>query len=790
VRREELVRFTELMARFEGVFGEGEVGFATAPARINIIGEHIDYVEYFKTAVLPFASAQHTTIIALRLREDRLIKAHTLASGYPPSQFSLDEFIPPDLPDPQDRWMAYLARIGVPKPNWINYIKASAFYLQNLHPDLPLKGMDLMVDSTIPPAGGASSSSALVVASGIGMRAVNGMKLDMDELAESSSQAEWFVGTRGGKMDHATMCFARENHALLISFHPFSAELIPMPVKRYRWVTFYAHPADKGDAVMSEYNERSVVSKFIVPMLLERALSRNDSARVRWEHVLNAIASRDEHALKKETETIEAILSLLPSTITLREFLAMFGEIGERLRELYPVLFQVRGINSPLKIRDRARHHLGEIGRVISAADLLRKARGAELEGDEKAELDRMAEIGGLLNETHRSLRDLYEVSTERLERLVEIVRECDDVLGARVMGGGFGGNVLTLVRERGVEKLIEKVRRDYYSEDTSGPSFIMISTPGDGSRYIPPLEAKRMKLIMLANDPVGWGRNEEKIQAIVDELLDGKPSRPIRPIIIVAGKGVRARRSGLKVPKPLAPVFNTPVVRYVLDKFLALPFPVGKPVVVVSPEVSDRVREVLAGYEVDYAVQKRALGTANAVLAAREALDGFDGDVAVIWGTQPVVRVETIEKSILIHQAARFSSMTFPTVLRSKPYAPIVRDDRGWVVDSLETHLEGAEAPEFGEDNVGFFVLPSEEMFEALEALHRDHYLPEGRYDTPRGELGFPNMMVRWLAGEDRLILALAMADFRETKGIKTKEDLEIVERYISELSHSLSAS
>ena len=780
MKRETLSRFIGLMKRFEERFGEGEMGFATAPARINIIGEHIDYVEYFKTAVLPFASDRHTMIVAFRPREDDIVRAETLTPGYPPGSFSIGEFRPPDDPDPGRRWMSYLAELGVPPPNWINYIKASAFYLQNLRPEESLRGIDLLVESTIPPAGGASSSSALVVVSGIGVRAANGMKIDMDELAESSSRAEWLVGTRGGKMDHATMCFARENHALLISFHPFSVEPIPMPVERYRWVTFYAHPADKGSAVMSEYNERSAVSKFIIPALLRDVLSRNESLEIRWRSLLNAIASRDRASLDREWETIEMVLSLLPQSITLREFLSRFEEMEGELRELYPALFQVKGMDSPLKVRDRAEHHLGEIRRVIAAAEILKEAHEAGSEGDIRGEIDRMTRIGRLLDETHRSLRDLYEVSTGRIEELIQLIRSCDGVLGARVMGGGFGGNILALIMEEDVRRAIENVRSRSY-KDT-----IMISSPGDGSIHIPSSESKRFRLIELANDPVRWRENEGEIRAIVDGLLRERPSRPVKPVIVAAGKGVRARRSGLEVPKPLAPVFGTPVVRYVLEKFLALPFDVERPVVIVSPETLDPIRKALSGYQVDYVVQEEALGTANAVLSARERLRDFDGDVAVIWGIQPVVRVETIRDSILIHQAARFSSMTFPTALRSNPYAPIVRDEEGWVIDSLETHLEGAKAPEVGEDNIGFFLLPCREMFESLEKLHREHYLPEGKYDTPGGELGFPNMMVREMAREGKTILALAMADPRETKGIKAKEDLETVERYILQLSRS----
>ncbi len=52
--------------------------------------------------------------------------------------------------------------------------------------------------------------------------------------------------------------------------------------------------------------------------------------------------------------------------------------------------------------------------------------------------------VGGLLDASHKSLRDLYEVSTPTVERTVEQLRK-DGAAGARLMGGGFGGSVLGL---------------------------------------------------------------------------------------------------------------------------------------------------------------------------------------------------------------------------------------------------------------------------------------------------------------------------------------------------------
>jgi galactokinase len=82
----------------------------------------------------------------------------------------------------------------------------------------------------------------------------------------------------------------------------------------------------------------------------------------------------------------------------------------------------------------RARHVISENGRVLTAVDALRQGQ--------------VEKLGTLLNQSHASLRDDFEVSTPALDRAVEELLEAG-ALGARMVGGGFGGSVIGLMPPR-----------------------------------------------------------------------------------------------------------------------------------------------------------------------------------------------------------------------------------------------------------------------------------------------------------------------------------------------------
>jgi len=122
----------------------------------------------------------------------------------------------------------------------------------------------------------------------------------------------------------------------------------------------------------------------------------------------------------------------------------------------------------PETLHRRARHVVTEQSRVESAVEALRTA---DIEC-----------FGALMNESHVSLRDDFEVSTLELDQLAELAQGQRGVLGARLTGAGFGGCTVNLVREDAVDAFAVDVVERYVSETTL-PARMLVCRASDGLR-------------------------------------------------------------------------------------------------------------------------------------------------------------------------------------------------------------------------------------------------------------------------------------------------------------------
>ena len=118
----------------------------------------------------------------------------------------------------------------------------------------------------------------------------------------------------------------------------------------------------------------------------------------------------------------------------------------------------------------RARHVVGEVQRTTDAVKALKA-------GDIKL-------FGQLMNASHVSLRDDYEVTGPELDTMVEEAWKIDGVIGSRMTGGGFGGCTVSLVKDEAIEEFKEKVGKAYEAKINIKPDFY-IAEIGNGAMKV-----------------------------------------------------------------------------------------------------------------------------------------------------------------------------------------------------------------------------------------------------------------------------------------------------------------
>lgn len=106
------------------------------------------------------------------------------------------------------------------------------------------------------------------------------------------------------------------------------------------------------------------------------------------------------------------------------------------------------------------------------------------IEGVEALENNNIDKFGKLMNESHISLRDDYEVTGFELDTMVSIAWEQEGVIGSRMTGAGFGGCTVSLVKKESVAKFIENVSREY-KEKTGLDSDFYLGNIGEGTRRL-----------------------------------------------------------------------------------------------------------------------------------------------------------------------------------------------------------------------------------------------------------------------------------------------------------------
>ncbi len=313
-------------------------------------------------------------------------------------------------------------------PPWARYILAVASELQRA--GVELSGFDALLQGDVPVGGGMSSSAALEAASVQAYQLFSqdaftigssGATFTLTEVAQLCQYAEWAASkVRCGILDQAASILGRVGQAVLLDCQSMEYDYVPFDTPGVSLVV--VNSGVQHDLANSAYNER----------------------RQQCEEALVRLS--EQIALDKPDEMSHRNLLSL-SDISWEEFL--------RYRTALPALYQ-----------RRAGYVIAENQRVLDCVQCLRSAD--------------LAGVGKLLWQTHEGLRDEYEVSCIEMDTLVELARSVPGVLGARMMGGGFGGCTINLVHDEAIPEL-KRVIEEQYQIRTGLKANIEVCHPSGG---------------------------------------------------------------------------------------------------------------------------------------------------------------------------------------------------------------------------------------------------------------------------------------------------------------------
>lgn len=295
-------------------------------------------------------------------------------------------------------------------PGWARYVLGVVTEL--VRAGVKLAGFDAVLHGDVPVGGGMSSSAALEVATAQACALFSGGRFTIGneratlkpmEVAALCQRAEQVAsGVRSGILDQAASCLGRPGQATLLDCRSLM----------YRYLPF-----DAPDIAL---------------MVIDTSVRRELAAT----------------AYNERRKQCEEAAQILRDVIVQHEPENEAARSIRALRDVSQEQFDHYKSYLPHVLRRRAGYVIAEDERVLQAARLL--------------ELGAVEKIGPLLWESHAGLRDEYEVSSTELDTLVEIAGQVPGVLGARMLGGGFGGCTINLVHMNAVEALRQAVNQQY----------------------------------------------------------------------------------------------------------------------------------------------------------------------------------------------------------------------------------------------------------------------------------------------------------------------------------------
>lgn len=429
-----------LRAEFTARFGGEPDGVWSAPGRLNLLGE---YVDFNGGSCMP-TPLPYRTLVAGRLRRDGVLHAESLQMAEH-AEARIAEIAPGNV----SGWFAYVGGVA-----WAMNQQGGADIA------LPAEfGADLLVDSTVPVGGGLSSSAALLSSTALALlelscplRAaaalvplpVGGCGPDNDalraRLAAVSMDAENRVaGARTGGLDHTAALRSLPGEALVIDFRDLSIEAVRIDATGAGLKFLVIDTRAPHDLADGQYSSRRQACEDVTRAAGVENLRALLPAEIAFPELDAAAARAARHRVVEET------LDRCAAEPSIRD------SVGERTLRTW-----IRHVFTDMVLVERARALFVDRMPVTEAT---------------------WAELGELFTESHASMRDDLGASRAELDVAVETCL-AEGALGARLVGGGFGGAVLALVEADRLNPTAQAVADAFAERGFVSPVFLPLA-PG-----------------------------------------------------------------------------------------------------------------------------------------------------------------------------------------------------------------------------------------------------------------------------------------------------------------------
>ncbi len=236
----------------------------------------------------------------------------------------------------------------------------------------------------------------------------------------------------------------------------------------------------------------------------------------------------------------------------------------------------------------------------------------------------------------------------------------------------------------------------------------------------------------------------------------------PIAAIILAAGKGTRMKSDTHKVLHPIA---GRPMLLHLIDSVKALG--AAREVVVVGAG-REQVEAAVAPHGAETVHQAEQLGTAHAVLQAKDALAGFDGDVLVMFGDVPLISTATMRRMLERLHGADAPATVVLGFRPSDPgaYGRVIADGQGHIVKMVEFKDASAEERTETLCNSGLIAVGAKDLFALLARVTNAN---------AAGEYYLPDIVM--LAADDGRHSAVIETDAHEVTGVNSRGELAALE-------------